>query len=106
MNVFSRQGFYQHAIGLAALVIHLNAIVGLILRLAICRSVAYYQKQMDSRFHCVYRWTNIPNLATEMEMLVFPLLVPWRLHTGFGDKFGPTLTFLIRSAGFKRLGLG
>lgn len=52
--------------------------------------------------HCIdkealFRWGSIPNILTDVVMLVLPIRVVWNLHTTTSLKVGLTLTFIIGS---------
>jgi ABC-type enterobactin transport system permease subunit len=52
--------------------------------------------------HCIdkeafFRWGSIPNILTDIVMLVLPIRVVWNLHTTTRLKVGLTLTFVIGS---------
>ncbi|KAJ5919294.1 hypothetical protein N7466_010237 [Penicillium verhagenii] len=46
-----------------------------------------------------YRWVSLPNILTDVIILVMPLPYVWKLHTAFGHKLALTGVFLLGSLG-------
>ncbi|KAL8818167.1 MAG: hypothetical protein Q9191_008000 [Dirinaria sp. TL-2023a] len=46
-----------------------------------------------------YRWASLPNLITDIIMLILSLPLVWKLHIGTSQKVGLSLTFLTGSIG-------
>lgn len=44
-----------------------------------------------------FRWGSLPNILSDIVMLVLPLRVVWNLHTTTRLKIGLTLTFVVGS---------
>jgi len=44
-----------------------------------------------------YRFTKIPNIATDVAMLAVPLPIVWKLQTSLLQKIGLTLIFMTGS---------
>ncbi|KAF2466939.1 uncharacterized protein BDR25DRAFT_292634 [Lindgomyces ingoldianus] len=69
-----------------------------------CRPFQYY---WDKRIqgHCtmdvvtVFRFYSIPNICTDITLLILPIPALWNLHVGMWTKIGLFMTFLISSIG-------
>lgn len=45
----------------------------------------------------IYAWASLPNIITDMIMLILPLPMIWKLHTNLQTKIQLTVTFVIGS---------
>ncbi len=68
-----------------------------------CSPVAYaWNKSVSDHGKCInvvayFRWISLPNILTDLVMLVLPLPLLWKLHTSLGQKIGLTFIFVIGS---------
>lgn len=93
---------YRYATYGVAIVMILNWLTGCLMGLLICTPVAYSWDKKIPGGHCgdlmaTYRWASLPNLITDVAMLLLPLPVIWNLHTGLSQKIGLTVTFVTGS---------
>ena len=98
MRVFTTR-FYRWTVYVLATIILLTVVVDFVLALVICKPVAYNWDFNIPGGYCAdkmgpYRWISIPNIVTDLVMLVLPLPVIWRLQTRRTNKIGLTVTFL------------
>jgi len=103
MRVFTTKP-YQYAVYGIASVMFLNVVVDYILTLVTCKPIAFNWDITIVGGSCgdrmaAYRWISIPNILTDLFMLVLPLPVVWKLQTGNTQKIGLTATFLTGSIG-------
>lgn len=101
LRIFTTKGYRRSAYAIGGIVIT-NCVACIIVSCAICRPFAYNWDKLIADGYCgdliaVYRWVSIPNLLTDIAMLVLPLPVIWHLHTGLAQKVGLTITFLTGS---------
>ena len=90
---------YRYAIYLVGSIVTVTCIAGLIVAVAICQPFAYFWDKSIANGHCgdiavAYRYISVPNLVTDVLILVLPLNGVWRLQTKVIHKIGLTLTFL------------
>ncbi|MCJ1260736.1 hypothetical protein MMC22_000598 [Lobaria immixta] len=69
-----------------------------------CTPFAYNWNKTIPGGHCrgliqLYRWPSVPNVVTDLAILLMPLPTIWRLHTSVNQKIGLTMTFLTGSIG-------
>lgn len=98
-RVFSTKP-YLYSIYFIGSVVVLTCITGLILCFTICRPFAYNWDRSVPNGYCVdvpavYRYISIPNLLTDMCMLILPLHGVWHLHMKIIHKIGLMFTFLL-----------
>lgn len=101
LRIFTTRLYRRACYGIAVVII-LNLIVGMILSLTICKPLAYRWDKTIPGGSCGdimtgYRWISLPNLVTDVAMLILPLPVIWGLQIGRSRKIGLTLTFLLGS---------
>ena len=75
-----------------------NVVAGL----TICTPLDYLWDKSIARGHCInvaafYRYAPMPNIFTDLAMLLLPLPLIWRLQTSRSTKIGLTFTFLTGS---------
>lgn len=68
----------------------------------ICKPIKYNWDKTIPGGHCgdlngIFRWTSLPNLITDIAMLILPLPMIWKLHTGLSQKIGLSPTFVTGS---------
>ena len=93
---------YRYAAYSIAVVMMINYVVDIVLALVMCKPIAYSWDKTIPGGRCgdilgAYRWISVPNLATDLAILILPLPVIWTLHTKRSQKIGLTLTFLTGS---------
>ena len=91
--------WYRRAIAITAVVILATFVTSLVLTFTICRPFAYNWDKTIPGGQCAgilasYRYISIPNLVTDVVMLILPLHVVWHLHAGIAQKIGLTVTFM------------
>jgi len=78
-------------------------IVNVALSIWQCSPVAYAWDKTIPGGHCSnnvqahIRWGSLPNIITDVVMLILPLPVVWKLNTSRRSKIGLTITFLTGS---------
>ena len=90
---------YRCAIYTTGSLIVLTLLAGVITAIAICRPFSYLWDQSISDGHCgnviaLYRYISIPNLFTDVCIIVLPLHGVWGLQAKIVHKIGITVTFL------------
>ncbi len=98
-RVFSTRA-YRYSIYAIGSIVIMTCVAGVILSLAICRPIAYNWDQSIPTGRCgdklaSYRYISIPNIVTDVCILVLPLYGVWHLHMKLIHKIGLTITFLI-----------
>ncbi|OAG06095.1 uncharacterized protein CC84DRAFT_1044209, partial [Paraphaeosphaeria sporulosa] len=69
-----------------------------------CRPLEYLWNKTIPGGHCVnqalmFRYGSLPNIITDVAMLLLPMPLVWNLHSSSKVKFGLFITFLIGSIG-------
>jgi hypothetical protein len=64
-----------------------------------CSPIAYAWDKSIKRGTCInelnyFRWISLPNVITDLAMLILPLPLVWKLHTSSGQKVGLTVIFI------------
>ena len=72
--------------------------------LAACQPYAANWNPALAGAHCIdkealFRWSSMPNIVTDVAMLILPLPIIWHLQTNKRMKAGLTITFLVGSFG-------
>lgn len=98
-RVFSTRP-YRYATYSIGLFVILTCVSGQIVGIAICRPFAYIWDKSIPDGYCgdipaAYRYISIPNLISDICILVLPLYGVWHLHTRTINKIGLTFTFLL-----------
>jgi hypothetical protein len=67
-----------------------------------CQPLAFFWDPTIEGGHCIninafFRWISLPNILTDMAMLIMPLPTVWKLHLSMNRKIGLTVTFLTGS---------
>lgn len=93
--------FMIYAIGAVVLS---TEIVTSIISLNLCRPFEYNWDHTIPGGSCYqqtvfYEWASLPNILTDVAMLILPIPIVWKLHTSKNMKIGLTLTFLLASIG-------
>ncbi|KAF2438545.1 hypothetical protein P171DRAFT_491208 [Karstenula rhodostoma CBS 690.94] len=103
LRIFSTRP-YQIAAYLIATLIILTAIGAHISSLSICPPIAYQWDPTIPGGHCgnimlAYQMVCVPNIATDIMMLLLPLPAVFKLRIGLAAKIGLLITFLTGSVG-------
>ena len=90
---------YLIAVYVLAGLIVAASVANIITTLLQCQPIAFNWDKTIEGGHCIdinsfFRWCSIPNIVTDMAMLILPMPVIWQLHTSKNVKIGLTLTFL------------
>ena len=93
---------YRYAAYAIAVVMFMNYSTSVILAFVMCKPFVFSWDKSIPGGKCgdimaVYRWMSLPNLATDLAMLILPLPVIWGLQIRRNQKIGLTLTFLTGS---------
>lgn len=101
LRAFSTR-IYRRLTYLIGVAVILLVITSELITLTGCRPFAYNWDKTIKGGHCpdnlaIYRWISVPNIATDVAMLILPLSIIWRLHLGRAQKVGLTITFLTGS---------
>ncbi|KAK6859568.1 hypothetical protein PG995_003204 [Apiospora arundinis] len=92
-------------VGAVGAVLVCTSIVCVIVNLAACRPFStHWAPPPVQAVHCwnkeaIFIWSTLPNIITDVIVLVLPLPIVWRLHTSTHMKGALTVTFLIGSSG-------
>ncbi|KAF2464529.1 uncharacterized protein BDR25DRAFT_155204, partial [Lindgomyces ingoldianus] len=103
MKIFTRRR-YRTAAYATGLIILLTGLTMIIADFTMCRPFAYFWDKTIPGGKCVnlmaaYRYIGIPNLITDVLLLVLPLPAIYKLHVGLGVKIGLFATFISGSLG-------
>ncbi|KAL8921166.1 MAG: hypothetical protein Q9172_004162 [Xanthocarpia lactea] len=103
LRIFTQRS-YRYATHAIAIIMILNWLTGCMMGILICKPIQYNWDKTIPGGHCgdlmgVFRWTSLPNLITDIAMLILPLPMVWKLHTGLSQKIGLSLTFITGSIG-------
>ncbi|KAK8104508.1 uncharacterized protein PG998_011541 [Apiospora kogelbergensis] len=88
-----------------AAVLLATSIASLTTDLAACRPFsAQWAAPAVQKVHCldkeaIFIWSTLPNIVTDLVMLILPLPIVWKLHTSTHMKGALTVTFVIGSSG-------
>lgn len=94
---------YRYVTYLLGAIIIANGIVGVVTSLASCRPLsARWQSIENLHLYCIdivayWRWISLPNIITDVFMLILPLPVIWHLKMSRKDRLGLTFIFLTGS---------
>ncbi|KAJ5292192.1 hypothetical protein N7478_001443 [Penicillium angulare] len=89
---------YRTIILVVGVVIALTAVVSGIMCLNMCQPFSYNWDLTISEGHCYnkqafFLWASLPNIFTDIIMLVMPVPIVWKLNVSMKVKLGLTLTF-------------
>lgn len=98
-RIFSTRAYRYITYAIGGIVI-LNCVAGPISSLIMCRPIAYNWDKSIPNGHCgdivvSYRYYSVPNIFTDVCILVLPLYGVWHLHMNRIHKIGLTITFLL-----------
>lgn len=97
-RIFPNEVFRAMTLTIAAIVV-LNWLAFVLASTFQCSPVAYQWDKSIEGGHCFdillfYRMVNVPNIVTDIAMLILPMPMVWKLHTSRLRKFGLTICFL------------
>lgn len=101
LRIFATRPYRYATYGIAGVMI-LNYIVDVIIALIMCKPIAFSWDKAIPGGRCgdimaAYRWISVPNLVTDVAILILPLPMIWGLHAKLSQKIGLTLTFVTAS---------
>lgn len=101
LRIFTFRSFRIACWALAAVLVA-NWFAFTVTAFMMCTPLNYLWNQRVVGGHCFnidafYRWSALPNIVTDLVMLILPLPVVWRLHTSRSIKIGLTITFATGS---------
>lgn len=102
LRIFITRG-YKNTTYILGVIIVANGIAGVVTSLASCRPFsARWQGFEYVSAHCIdtvayWRWISLPNILTDIIMLVLPLPVIWNLQLSRKERIGLTFIFLTGS---------
>ena len=102
LRIFTFPSFRRACWALAAVLVA-NWFAFTVTAFTMCIPLSYlWDKELAGGGHCFninqfYRWSALPNIVTDVVMLILPLPVVWRLQTSRSIKIGLTLTFATGS---------
>lgn len=95
--------FYRRTAWVIFTILICSAIANILVAIFECTPVAYFYDKTIPNGHCnidtnkYFQWASMPNVITDVAMLILPLPVIWKLQTSKNNKIGLTLTFLTGS---------
>lgn len=103
LQIFTTRSYRYTTFAIAGLVV-LTYLASLILTLTVCTPFSYNWNKNIPAGHCVdldavFCWISMPNIVSDVAMLILPIPVIWRLQVSFGQQIGLTITFLTGSFG-------
>ena len=101
LRIFTVRSFRYTTFAVLGVVI-VTYITGLIMTLTLCTPFAFTWDKSIPDGHCAdntaaYRYISVPNIATDLAMLMLPLPAIWNLHASKMQKTGLTIIFLAGS---------
>jgi hypothetical protein len=101
LRIFTSK-FYRYATYIVAVVPIVTALVSTIIAFSMCRPFAYNWDKNIQGGHCidkerVYTWISLPNIVTDVAMLILPIPVIWQLQMSRYQKIGLMLTLMTGS---------
>ena len=101
LRLFTPRPYRLAVYALSAIVV-LTGIATPIATLSLCRPFAYNWNQSIPGGKCanknaLYLWGSLPNIITDIAMLILPMPVVWWLHVSKKLKVGLTIAFLTGS---------
>jgi hypothetical protein len=93
---------YRYLAYILAFILVLNMVMCWIIASVMCRPFRFHWDKSIPGGRClneqaIFTWFRVPNIITDVAMLVLPLPVVWNLHTSFNQKIGLTATFITGS---------
>ncbi|PQE24041.1 integral membrane protein [Rutstroemia sp. NJR-2017a BVV2] len=95
---------YRNLVYFLAFIVTATGIVCSVMTLNLCRPFPFNWDRKIPGGSCYneslfYRWGSLPNIITDLAILIIPMPMVWKLHTSRNMKIGLTLTFLTGSIG-------
>jgi len=102
MRIFNKDRRYRIATYFVGVIILLTLLAGLIATLAICQPFSAYWNHHIPGAKCgniitFWRFISVPNITTDLMMLVLPLPALYKLHVKNGTKIWLFITFTVGS---------
>ena len=93
---------YRIAVYALAVIVLTTGIVCPVMSLNLCRPFEFNWDRTIPGGSCwdenaFYRWGSLPNILTDVVMLILPMPIVWNLHISKRLKLGLTITFLTGS---------
>jgi hypothetical protein len=93
---------YRNLVYFLAFIVTATGIVCSVMTLNLCRPFPFNWDRKIPGGSCYneslfYRWGSLPNIITDLAILILPMPMVWKLHTSRNMKIGLTLTFLTGS---------
>jgi len=93
---------YRNIVYFLGAIVMTTGIVCSIVALNLCRPFKFNWDRKVLGGSCYnedafYRWGSLPNILTDIAILILPIPMVWKLHTSNDMKIGLTLTFLTAS---------
>ena len=103
LRIFTTRSYRMSVYVLAAVLI-MAFLAGGLTGLLGCRPLAFFWDPTIPGGHCIninafFRWISLPNILTDIAMLILPQPLIWTLQITRNQKIGLTLTFLTGSLG-------
>ena len=98
LRIFTLRG-YKWSIYIIMVIVGLSMLENSIYLLAVCRPTRFFLDKTIEGGHCgnieaAWVYISIPNLLTDVCMLLLPMVGVWRLQTNWLTRIGLSFTFL------------
>ena len=95
---------YRRSVYVLGIILIMNFVVGGLTGILGCQPLAFFWDPTIPGGHCIdinsfFRWISLPNIVTDVAMLVLPQPLIWTPKVTRHQKIGLTLTFLTGSVG-------
>ena len=99
LRIFSTRN-YRYSIYATQAVVILTLIVGQLIASVACHPFEFFWDKTIPGGHCfdiaaAYRYISVPNLVTDLCVLILPIYGIWHLNLKTASKFGLSITFLM-----------
>ena len=103
LRIFTTRS-YRRSVYVLAVVLIMTFLAGGLTGSLGCQPLAFFWDSTIPGGHCIninafFRWISLPNIVTDIAMLVLPQPLIWTLQATRNQKIGLTLTFLTGSVG-------
>ncbi|KAL9581644.1 MAG: hypothetical protein Q9212_003776 [Teloschistes hypoglaucus] len=103
LRIFTQRR-YRYATYANAIILILNWLTACIMGIVICKPIQYNSNRTIPGGHCgdimsLFRWSGLPNLITDIVMIILPLPMVLKLQLPRSQKAGLALTFIIGGIG-------
>ena len=104
LRVFNISRWGRHATYVIISLVIANMIAWLVPSIMVCRPISAYWSLKSNRGKCLDTdilgtWISLPNIVTDVMMLILPIPILWKTQMGVPKKLGLILTFATGSAG-------